>query len=471
MCMLYDNSNIQMHSCNILGDTYAEHMGATSCSKCPKRTRLAPGVLMENITDCICQVNSWRPDGRRGEPCIDCPPGGSCSGGLQPFDKNLMAAPFPRPGFWAQSRLDTGGKGLAQDFTDDLMRTASADKTHEAVKDFRAAWSAMASGSQTRTLQAQYITENPHPLGKKDELDRATADEEYNSMHGKHHNFYRMLLRKKDYYDIFLFDPAGNLIYSVIKELDYATNLVSGPYKDSGLGKAFRAAFAKPNAVHVIDFEPSHGALASFISTGIIDKGGKLHGILSFKVRQTAHKTLEGFPFTGELVVKDGVDTWAMGDGKALPTIFFDAMGSSGGAQFDCKESRKGAKCTQCSKGSTQISTNCVKCRNNAVDWVIAVGGISCVVSLWVVINSLSAGKYDALDIGTAHRMHFRLACARTHACMHACMHFSALLFAQLLNIVQGFSTPWPQEVAPRVLLDCLQLYACTLSTFRVIRY
>ena len=102
-----------------------------------------------------------------------------------------------------------------------------------------------------------------------------------------HHRFYRDLLRAKGYYDIFLFDTTGELIYSVYKELDYATNFVSGQYAQSGLGKAFQAAMAQPDAVHVIDFEPyapRHGALASFISTGVRGAEEKIVGVLSFQV-------------------------------------------------------------------------------------------------------------------------------------------------------------------------------------------
>ncbi|CAE7866646.1 unnamed protein product, partial [Symbiodinium microadriaticum] len=42
------------------------------------------------------------------------------------------------------------------------------------------------------------------------------------------------------YYDIFMFDLNGDLIYSVFKETDYATNFLidgDGPWKDSGLGE------------------------------------------------------------------------------------------------------------------------------------------------------------------------------------------------------------------------------------------
>ena len=44
------------------------------------------------------------------------------------------------------------------------------------------------------------------------------------------------------FYDLFLFDTEGNLVYTVEKEDDFATNFKSGGgtsrYGDSGLGKA-----------------------------------------------------------------------------------------------------------------------------------------------------------------------------------------------------------------------------------------
>ena len=86
--------------------------------------------------------------------------------------------------------------------------------------------------------------------GSKEELDRAPGELRYHQVHEMHHRFYRDLLRAKGYYDIFLFDTTGELIYSVYKELDYATNFIDGPYAQSGLGKAFRGAMENPSRVH-----------------------------------------------------------------------------------------------------------------------------------------------------------------------------------------------------------------------------
>lgn len=134
-------------------------------------------------------------------------------------------------------------------------------------------------------LQVAYITVNPHPLGSKDQLDFAPGSEEYHAVHRQYHPTYRSILYQRNFYDIFMFDLRGNLIYSVYKELDYATNFEAdgdGEWKDSGLGEAFRAARSAPDRINVVDWKPygpSHGALASFLSTGVRDNSSRLIGI------------------------------------------------------------------------------------------------------------------------------------------------------------------------------------------------
>ena len=70
-------------------------------------------------------------------------------------------------------------------------------------------------------------------------------------------------------------------MYSVFKELDYATSLLNGPYKDSGLGEAFQKAMALSSSEDVVltDFRqylPSYQAPASFIGCLIFDDGKKV---------------------------------------------------------------------------------------------------------------------------------------------------------------------------------------------------
>ena len=157
----------------------------------------------------------------------------------------------------------------------------------QATKGFSEAWNQLPSGEQTDYLQRAYIKDNPHPPGEKDLLDQGGA-EYYDTLHERFHPWFRFFLKENGYHDILLFDVEGNLIYSVFKENDYATNLTTGPWKDSDLGNAFRAARAsdQKHSIHFFDFKPygpSHDAPASFISTPIYEGERKI-GVAIFQM-------------------------------------------------------------------------------------------------------------------------------------------------------------------------------------------
>lgn len=138
-------------------------------------------------------------------------------------------------------------------------------------------------------LQYQYIVANPHPLGSKDELDRAEDHTPYSELHGEVHPVVRDFLRRFGYYDIFLADlKTGEIVYSVFKELDYATSLIDGPYADTNFARAFRLArdAAAPDAVFLVDYAgytPSYEAPASFIASPIFDGDEKI-GVAMFQM-------------------------------------------------------------------------------------------------------------------------------------------------------------------------------------------
>jgi hypothetical protein len=106
-------------------------------------------------------------------------------------------------------------------------------------------------------LQYQYIAANQNPLGAKNSLDKANDGSRYSELHGALHPFLRTALRQFGLYDIFLVDPRnGNIVYTVFKELDFATSLVSGPYTKTRLGDAFRQSWAlePPGQVALSEF-------------------------------------------------------------------------------------------------------------------------------------------------------------------------------------------------------------------------
>ncbi len=140
----------------------------------------------------------------------------------------------------------------------------------------------------TRLMQSRYITDNPHPLGSKHLLDSAEDGTAYSQKHAEVHPVFRDYLEKFGYYDIFLADTFnGTILYSVFKELDYATSLKSGPYAESGIGQAWKQAMELPQGEFAqVDFDrygPSYDAPASFIASPIFDKGQRI-GVLIFQM-------------------------------------------------------------------------------------------------------------------------------------------------------------------------------------------
>lgn len=84
-------------------------------------------------------------------------------------------------------------------------------------------------------------------------------------------DFHRLLTdlnRELDFYDIFIVDEAGDVIYTVAREADYQTNLVAGAYSNSGLGDVYRAVRAGKQfaAVDFAPYAPSNGDPAAFLA-------------------------------------------------------------------------------------------------------------------------------------------------------------------------------------------------------------
>lgn len=142
----------------------------------------------------------------------------------------------------------------------------------------------------SKSLQHAYISGNPNPLGSKDLLVNASDNSTYSEIHKKYHPQLSQYLNAFGFYDIFIVEPeTGFIIYSVYKELDFATSLLSGPYHETGLAKAFNAANTSTSrdSHYLIDFQPyfpSYDAAAAFMSSPIYSSDGNKIGILIFQM-------------------------------------------------------------------------------------------------------------------------------------------------------------------------------------------
>lgn len=181
--------------------------------------------------------------------------------------------------------------------------------------------SPLSKGSQR--LQYDFIVGSDFPIGEKDKLTDLPNQTDYAVAHRRYHKEIRDFLNQFGYYDIFIADiNTGNIVYSVFKELDFATSLKTGPYADTGIGQAFKAAAAltDPGAVVVSELDtyvPSYNAMAGFLASPI-EINGKREAILIFqmpldKVSQILTHNYEwkdrGFGDSGEtyLVSPEGV--------------------------------------------------------------------------------------------------------------------------------------------------------------------
>lgn len=163
--------------------------------------------------------------------------------------------------------------------------------------------------SATIALQYHYIKANPNPLGSKDSLERAADRSTYSAKHAKYHPVIRNFLNKFGYYDIFLVHPdTGKIVYSVFKELDFATSLVDGPYAHTNFAEAFQKAKASNTSDTVVfaDFKqyfPSYEAPAGFVASPIF-RGNQKIGVLIFQFPldnlNTIMKQRDGMGKSGE---------------------------------------------------------------------------------------------------------------------------------------------------------------------------
>ena len=138
-------------------------------------------------------------------------------------------------------------------------------------------------------LQHKLIQQNSNAIGEKHLQDSLYDNSDYDKVHSLFHPSIKDYLEQFEYYDIFLVDSqSGNIVYSVFKELDFATSLTQGSFANSGIAKAFSKTNAQSdNQVSVFEdfagYAPSYEAPAAFIASPIFDQGEKV-GVLIFQM-------------------------------------------------------------------------------------------------------------------------------------------------------------------------------------------
>ena len=129
-----------------------------------------------------------------------------------------------------------------------------------------------------RYFQMRYISSNPNPLGDKQALDQAKKVTKFNARYDLYHSQYHPGLRRLQeefgFPDVLIISPEGRVVYSVAKNVDYATDLSAG--NDSGLiqawNKSKEAAAGQVFLTDINTYFADFGTPAAFLSSPVFEK-------------------------------------------------------------------------------------------------------------------------------------------------------------------------------------------------------
>ncbi|UWQ62251.1 methyl-accepting chemotaxis protein [Leisingera caerulea] len=167
-------------------------------------------------------------------------------------------------------------------------------------------------------LRATYADGNPNPAGERYKLLDAKDKSAWSIRHKMNHTGFVTFLEEQGFLDAYLLDVQGNMVYSVHKNADFALNYLDGPYKDSGLGQAFRTALELEQGDVFLSkmaaYEPGGGGAAMFISSPVFKRGAIMGGL----VLRVPVGEIAGILSHSELLGDTGQAYLVRGDGVAL---------------------------------------------------------------------------------------------------------------------------------------------------------
>lgn len=145
----------------------------------------------------------------------------------------------------------------------------------------------------------------------------------YQKKHNKFNEYFSNIKTRLELHDIILINTKGDIIYSEIKEIDFATNLFSEPFGQSNLTKLVKnmQMEASLDSILTVDFShyfPSYGELESFFGA-ILEENGK---VLGFIVVQVASSQIDDIMTFGREWEKYGLgktgETYLVGRDRDL---------------------------------------------------------------------------------------------------------------------------------------------------------
>jgi methyl-accepting chemotaxis protein len=166
--------------------------------------------------------------------------------------RSLQALASQRSTIEAMRNLKSGFATAAKD-TGQTQDAASAAITKYAQEQFGAEYAKRNAGAAPdlskfisaldangAALQADFIVRNPNPLGQKERMLRPEGNSAYALAHAQFHGGLERAQKLDEFYDIFLIDTeTDTVVYTVFKELDFASSLTKGIAAGTKLAEAY----------------------------------------------------------------------------------------------------------------------------------------------------------------------------------------------------------------------------------------
>lgn len=135
-------------------------------------------------------------------------------------------------------------------------------------------------------LQYHYLQNFSYKNNLSDSLHTDFTNSNFYKIHEKFHHTFNVYVDKNIFYDAFLVDlDKGDVMYSVKKEVDFATNLYTGPYSGSNLAQLAKS-LKTDSDIKIAKFQdfapyrPSYGAPAAFVGIPLIKDSRIIAGLI-----------------------------------------------------------------------------------------------------------------------------------------------------------------------------------------------
>ncbi len=147
--------------------------------------------------------------------------------------------------------------------------------------------------------------------------DVKVGDKQWQKLAEKCDGRFKDVIKNTGWYDLFLINTDGQIVYSACRESDLGMNIPGSDLKDSSLGKAFsKAQGLDNNGIAIGDFEayaPSNGNFTSFVMAKVSNKADKHLGYFALQLpTDTINKIVQnraGLGKTGETYLVGRVDS------------------------------------------------------------------------------------------------------------------------------------------------------------------